>query len=168
MSARNCAVCTLSVIILLCTGCAASPEVAARRQATEADITDILSAPLDPAEFGVTKRCLADQEYRSFRALDDRRIVFEGRRGKLWINTLRSRCPDLKYGDILVMRKFSGSRLCNMDRFEVTDWFAWPWYRRWPWYWGSRWGTGAACALGMFQPVTAAQVEEIEAVLRSR
>lgn len=168
MSATKLVVYAVSAIALFCSGCATSPEVESRRQATEADIAEILSAPLDPAEFGETKRCLADQEYRSFRALDDRRVVFEGRRGKLWINTLRSRCPDLRHGDILIMRRFSGSRMCDMDRFEVADWFSLPWYRRLPWYWGGRWGTGVSCALGKFQPVTAAQVEEIEAVLRSR
>jgi len=168
MNATKFAAAAVTAITLLLAGCATSPEVEARRQAIEADIAEILSAPLDPAEFGETRRCLSDREYRSFRALDDRRIVFEGRRGRLWINTLRSRCPDLRHGDVLVMNRYSSSRICDKDRFEVADWFAWPWYRRWPWYWGNRWGTGMACALGKFQPVSAAQIREIEAVLGSR
>jgi hypothetical protein len=155
-------------VTLLLAGCAVSPEAESRRQAIEEDIAIILSVQLDPAEFGETKRCLADQEYRSFRALDDRRILFEGRRGKQWINTLRMRCPDLRYGDVLVVRSFSSRRMCDMDSFQVADWFDWPWYRRWPWYWGGGWGTGARCSLGKFQPVTEAQVEEIEALLERR
>lgn len=153
---------------LLAAGCATSPDVESRRQAIDADIDDILSAPLDPAEFGETKRCLSDNEYRNFRALDDRHILFEGRRGKLWINTLRTRCPDLKYGTVLRVKTFTGSRMCDMDRFEVGDWFDWPWYRRWPWQWGGGWDTGMTCSLGKFQPVTEAQVSEIEALHDSR
>jgi len=168
MSATKFTAAAVTAITLLFAACATSPEVEARRQAIEADIADILSAPLDPAEFGETRRCLADRDYRNFRALDDRRIVFEGRRGRLWINTLRSRCPDLRHGDVLVMNRHSSSRICDKDRFEVAEWFSFPWYRRWPWAWGDRWGTGMACALGEFQPVTAAQVREIEAVLRAR
>ena len=152
---------------LLFTGCATAPDYAARRQAVEADIDEILSLQLDPAEFGEPKRCLSGPEYRSFRPLGDRHILFEGRRGKLWINTLRSRCHDLRRGDILVIRSFSGTRMCDMDSFQVADWFDYPWYRRWPWQWGGAWTTGARCSLGKFQPVVEGQVEEIEALLES-
>jgi hypothetical protein len=55
-----------------------------------------------------------------------------------------------------------------MDTFEVAEWFEWPWYRRWPWRWGLDWGTGMRCTLGKFQPVTRSQVDEIEAIIRSR
>ena len=149
-------------------GCATSPAEESRRQAIEADIEEILSAPLDPAEYGETKRCLADREYQNFRALDDRRILFEGRGDKLWLNTLRMRCPDLRFGDALRVRSFSWARICEMDSFQVVDWFDWPWYRRWPWHWRSDWGMGAVCTLGKFQPITEAQLGEIEAVLKSR
>ena len=54
--------------------------------------------------------------------------------------------------------------MCEMDRFHVADWFDWPWYSRWPWDWGT-WTTGQMCMLGEFQPVTKAQVDEIEARL---
>lgn len=151
---------------LLSAACATSPEALERRQAVEADIDEILSYELDPAEYGETKRCLSNSEFRNYRPLDDRHILFNGRRGKLWINTLRGRCHDLRHGDVLIVRKFSGTRMCDMDRFAVSDWFDWPWYRRWPWQWGS-YGTGASCALGKFQPVTEAQVEEIEARLET-
>lgn len=154
--------------LLLLAGCATSPESETRRLAAQADIDQILSMPLDPTEFGETKRCLSDNEFRSFRALDDRHILFEGRRDKRWINTLRMSCPDLRWGDVLVVRQFSEMRMCDADRFQVADWFDWPWYRRWPWRWGSGWGTRMQCSLGKFQPVTADQVVEIEAVLRRR
>ena len=68
-----------------------------------------------------------------------------------------------------MVRSFSSRRICDMDRFQVADWFYWPWYRRWYWpgYWGPDWGMGVHCSLGKFQPVTEAQVAEIEAVLDS-
>lgn len=168
MRAINRTLCLASATAMLFAGCATSPDVESRRQAMEADIAEILSAPLDPAEFGETKRCLSENEYRNFRALGDRRILFEGRRGKQWINTLRTRCSDLRHGDVLVVRQFSSMRMCDADRFEVAEWFDWPWYRRWPWRWGGSWTTGATCSLGKFQPVTDAQVAEIEAVLKAR
>jgi hypothetical protein len=107
-------------------------------------------------------------EYRNFRALDDRRLLFEGRHDKLWLNTLRMRCPDLRHHNVLVVRSFSAGRMCDMDSFQARDWFDWPWYRRWPWRWWSDWGMGSHCLLGKFQPVTGLQVAEIEAVLKSR
>lgn len=157
--------CTAS---LLLASCATSPGAEDRRRQQQASIAEILSQPLDPAEYGETRRCLSESDYRSFRALDDRHILFRGRGNRLWINTLRAPCPDLRYGDVLIVRQFSTRRMCDMDRFEVAEWFAWPWYRRWPWRWGMDWGVGMSCSLGKFQPVTAAQVDEIEAVIRSR
>ena len=168
MSAIKYAITMAFAALLLLAGCATSPEAESRRLAIEADIESILSQPLDAAEFGETQRCLSDMDYRNFRVLDDKRILFEGRRDKQWINTLRSRCTDLRFGDVLVVRSFSGMRMCDMDTFQVADWFGWPWYRRWPWYWGGSWGIGAHCSLGKFQPVTVEQVAEIEALLKSR
>lgn len=153
-------------VALLCVSCAVSPEIQQQRQAVEDEIESILNAPLDEGQFGETKRCLTDREYRNFRAIDDRRILFEGRRDELWLNTLRMRCPDLRNSQVLQMRStFQLGRICDMDTFVAGDWFAWPWYRRWPWYWGRPWGDGIQCSLGKFQPITASQVEAIEKVL---
>ena len=107
-------------------------------------------------------------EFRSFHALNDRRILFKGRGDRYWMNTLPHRCADLRHGDILVLRRYGGTRMCARDQFSVADWFDWPWYRRWPWRWGSSWHTGMTCILGEFQPVTEEQVEEIKAVLKRR
>lgn len=168
MDAIRLAAAVLLIVVFAFAGCATSPEIDERRQAVEDDIAAILSEPLDPGVYGKPKHCLADQEYRDFRALDDKRILFEGRGDRLWLNTLRARCPDLRYAHVLRIRTVSGSRICDMDTFYVGDWFDWPWYRRWPWRYSSGWGTGIACSLGQFQPVTEAQVMEIEALLKSR
>jgi hypothetical protein len=89
----------LSALLFLAS-CAVSPEAEERQRAMEEEIEAILSEPLA----GEPERCLADHEYRSFRAIDDRRILFEGRRGELWLNTLRTRCPDLRHSSVLVVR----------------------------------------------------------------
>ncbi len=150
-------------------GCAVSPEMEARRQAVEKNIETILSEPIDAEQARKVQRCLTDRDNRNFRVLDDRRILFEGRRGELWLNTLRARCPDLRHSTVLQVRSYSSiGRICEADSFMAGDWFDWPWYRRWPWQWGSRWGTGVACTLGEFQPVTEAQVQAIEAALKAK
>lgn len=153
---------------LFLAGCAVSPEAEEARQQREADIREILSYELDPAEYGETKRCLGDSEYRTFKALDNQHILFYGRRDKQWINTLRSSCPDLRWGGALAVESFSSYRICDHDKFTVGEWFDWPWYRRWPWRWGRGGSLGMTCTFGPFQPVTMDQVAEIEAVLESR
>jgi len=164
-----CRLSAVAVSALLVAGCASSPEMAERQRAIDADIDAILSEPLDEDEYGTSNRCLSDNEYHRFHALDDRHILFEGLRGRQWINTLRSRCPDLEYGTILRVRSYSSpGRICARDTFVADEWFTWPWYRRWPWHWGSPWGTGMTCTLGEFQPVTDEQVEAIEEILGSR
>ncbi len=162
MNAVKFAVFLAGAAALLLAGCATSPEVEARRANAEADIDEIMSYELDPAEYGEARRCLSRNDFDNYRPLGDRHILFEGRRGKLWINTLHSRCNDLRHNDVLVVRQYSGSRMCEMDRFKVADWFDYTAGRR-----PSTWGTGAACVLGEFHPVTEAQVSEIESVLES-
>ncbi len=169
MNAKGRILFALLVPIVFCASCAISEEAQMRREATEAEIQAILSEPLDKQQYGDIKRCLSRHDFRNFRALDDKRILFEGRRGQLWINTLRTRCPDLRRAAVLRVRSFSSmGRMCDMDTFVAEDWFTWPWYRRWPWHWGTSWSTGMRCALGKFQPVSAEQVDAIEEAIRSR
>ncbi len=150
----------LITAILLLTGCATpSPLAESRKQAVEADIDDILSYELDPTEVGEPRRCLSDNAYRSYRALGDRHLLFEGRGDKQWINVLRSRCSELRRGDMFVIQRSSGSQICNLDRFQIADPVS---TRSW-----RDLGTGPTCALGEFKPVTRAQVEEIEKRLES-
>lgn len=164
MNARRSAICVAAGLLIIA-GCASSPDDESRRLAMEADIQDILELSL--GEDGKPLRCLSDLQYGGFRALGEKHLLFTGRGDKRWVNTLRTRCYDLRHGSVLRVRSHSFSRLCDADRFAVDDWFEWPWYSRWPWHWGS-WSTGMTCSLGKFYPVTESQVAEIEAVLRSR
>ena len=151
-------------VALLFVGCASSPAVEEQRHKAEEDIATILSQPLDPAKYGEPERCLTSAQYRDFSVLDDQRILFEGSRGRLWLNELRMRCPDLRFGHTLVFETQTRSgRICDLDSFEVVEWAYWPRYRRWPWHWFS----GVRCTLGKFQPVTEEQVEAIRAAIET-
>lgn len=150
----------LIATILILTACSTpSPLAESQKQAVEADIDDILSYELDPTEVGEPRRCLSESAYRSYRALGDRHLLFEGRKDKQWINVLRSRCRDLNRGDMFIVRPTSSTQMCNLDRFQVADPLS---TRTW-----RDLGTGASCALGEFIPVTKSQVEEIEKRLDS-
>ena len=156
---------TVVVAAALLVGCANSAVEQERRQFVDERVTEIL-APADGMPMAETKRCLSNIEFRSFEALDSKHILFEGSRDRLWINTLRARCPDLRHSSVLRVREFSGQRMCDGDLFSAGDLFTWPWYRRWPWYWGPGWG-GTNCALGSFQAVTKEQVSDIRAAIRA-
>ena len=154
---------------LLLTACAVSQEQLQRQQQAEQDIEAILSQPAEQSDYVETKRCLRGSEYRDFRALDTRHLLFEGSRGRLWINRLSAPCPDLRHASVLRVRQWSGTRrICRLDTFQAGDWFDWPWYRRSPWRWGSGWGSKMTCSLGEFQAVTPAQVAALEAAIRSK
>ena len=157
-AARN-VVCMASVGLLFVAGCAASPLDEQRRLEKEADIAEILSYPLDPLEYGEPSRCLSDTQYRSYQALDDQHMLFKGPRNRMWVNTLRSRCPGLRSDDTLVVQKQSGTRVCKFDKFRIADWFIGHPLE------SSR---GVDCVFGEFKPISEQQLEEIEAVINSR
>lgn len=157
-AARN-AVCMASVALWFVAGCAASPLDEQRRLDAEADIAEILGYPLDPLEYGEPSRCLSDTQYRSYQALNDQHMLFKGLGNRFWVNTLRSRCPGLRDDDMLVVQKQSGTRVCKFDKFRIADWFD-----RHP----LQSSTGVECVFGEFQPISEQQLEEIEAVIKSR
>lgn len=164
MTTRSRPIALAALAAWLCAGCATPPDVQADREAVEADIEEILSLTRDNPDYGGPERCLSDIRIQSYRALSDEYLLFEGLGDKQWINKLRGTCHDLRWGHVLVTKSFTGTQLCELDRFQVTDWFSWPWYRRWPWDW-SAWSTGQTCILGKFHPVAEHQVAEIEALL---
>lgn len=158
MNTERLAICALIASFLVLAGCAPSPVDERNREEMEADVDDILSQELDPLEYGEPKTCLLDSEYRSYRALGKRHLLFRGRQGRLWVNTLRGRCPGLDDNSVFIMKPQLAGRLCDMDRFNAVHVFrslrdaeATP-----------------SCVLGEFKPVTEAQVEEIEDRLEKR
>jgi len=168
MTGLRVAVLPMLIAALGLAGCASSPMKEQQAKEIQADIDEILALPLDEQQYGKTRNCLGQGDYTNFRPLDEQHVLFTGTRDRQWINRLRVRCPDLRYGNVLVVRHTMGSQLCDGDRFSATDWFEWPWYRRAPWEWGASWSTGGQCVLGDFQPVTKDQVAEIEALIKKR
>jgi len=156
MSIRRIAIGTVIAALLALAACAVSPADEQRRKDMEADIDEILTYELDKTEFEDPGRCLRESQYRSFRPLGDRHLLFEGRNDKQWINVLRGRCVGLDDDGIFVMQISSAGRVCDQDKFEVRD--------RMPL--GA--GIGPTCVLGEFKSVARAQVHEIETRLETR
>jgi len=150
---------TAVVSLLAFAGCATSPQDVFKRQEMEADVDDILSLELDETDFGGPRTCLSDHEYRNFRPLGDRHLLFEGRDGKQWVNVLRGRCHNLKDDSLLIMKKNLSRRLCDTDHFDVADRID---------LLQSQAGMAPTCVLGEFKPVARAQLEEIEYRLEMR
>jgi hypothetical protein len=156
MSPRNITVGTFIAALLALTACATSPEDAQRRMDMEADIDEILTYELDKTDFGEPRNCLRENEYRSYRPLGDRHLLFEGKNDKRWINILRGRCPSLGDNSFFVMELSSSGRVCDMDKFDVVDRMS------------QGMGMGSTCVLGEFKPAAKAQVHEIETRLEMR
>ena len=155
MDTRKLTVCAVAATLLVLGGCAVSPEEELKRQEMEADIDDILSQHVDPDEYGEPTDCLRESEVRHYRALGTRHLLFEGRRGQLWVNVLRGRCLGLDRYSVFIMRPTMAGRYCDMDHFSVVDRVDSPAAR-------------SNCSLGIFKPVTEAQVKEIEERLETR
>lgn len=158
MNSTRILICSITAALLALGGCATAAEEQRKRQEMEADIDDILSLELDPAEYGEPKNCLSDSEYRSYRALGKRHLLFQGRKDKLWVNVLRGRCPNLDEDSTFIITPNMSGRLCDTDRFRVVDRLDSL----------SRASTAPTCVLGEFKPVTEDQVTEIEYRLEVR
>ena len=156
MDTRQFVMCAFIASFLVIAGCAASPEEEHKRMEMEADVDDILSQYVDPAEYGEPGNCLSDRQVRRYRALGTRHLLFEGRQGQLWVNVLRGRCPGLDSYSVFIMRPNLAGRLCDMDHFSVVDRV------------GSPTIAAPNCVLGEFKPVTEAQIKEVEARLAMR
>ena len=158
MNTRTVAIWTIVAALLVLSACATSPEDERKRREMEADIDEILSYELDPLEYGEAKSCLSSTEYDSYRPLGNRHLLFESRKGKLWVNVLRGRCIGMHRDSIFVMQPTQANRVCDMDRFDAMD----------------RSGlhgtaiTAPTCVLGEFKPVTQAQLKEIEERMQMR
>ena len=149
--------------LVVSVGCASSQQAQEEAQAKADRVEAILTQAPDDGEYAAAERCLSAHQYRSIRILDDRHIVFEGRRGQHWLNTLPMRCPGLRPGSTVATETRTNiNSLCKLDSIAVYDWMDIGWHRRWPWPWGS----GPKCALGEFQPITDLQLEAIKAALR--
>ena len=121
------------------------------------DIETILTQPLGQDEYVEGERCLSRYNYHSVEIIDDQHVLFRGRRGKAWLNVLRSRCVGLRRHDIPRFEFRASSQLCSLDTFVGLD-SNFSGFSR----------SSAPCALGDFQPVSEEQVALIKATVESR
>ena len=81
------------------------------------ELEAILANPLGNAAYVNESRCIAGAGYGNVEIVDDRNLIFEGRRGKFWWNRLRQRCLGLHRSMRLTMERRSW-RFCARDRFR--------------------------------------------------
>jgi hypothetical protein len=121
------------------------------------DIETILTQPLDQAEYVESQRCLSRYKFDRVEFLDNEHVLFIGRGGKAWLNTLRAPCVGLRRRDIPRFEYRGANQLCNLDTFVGLD-SNFSGFSR----------SSASCALGSFQPVTQEQVALLKATVESR
>ena len=83
-------------------------------------VEEVLASSLSEADYGKPERCLQTSEYTRIEVLDKKHLLFEGRGGKYWLNTLRNECPGLRKGAILQL-DLTSSRVCNLDTVTAIE-----------------------------------------------
>ena len=82
-----------AVIGFVLPGCKNSQAGSDEREQLDQDIQAILTQSSEADDYGESKNCLRGNEYRDFRVLNDRYVLFEGSHGRLWINRLFTPMP---------------------------------------------------------------------------
>jgi hypothetical protein len=106
----------------------------------DADAAEAASGP---------QTCLKQPEIRRAKILGNRNIVFVTRFEEIYNNVLPKQCPGLQRNS-LVSYPVTSARLCAGDRFQVL-WEQQP----------GRYMPAALCPLGMFVPITEAELEDL-------
>jgi hypothetical protein len=95
----------------------------------EAAVSEILSRPVDDDDYGEAERCISSAQYRTIEVLDERRVAFVGRGGRIWLNQLRTVCAGLHRRHAIELHS-SGMRTCRQDAFYGVDALAHGFMRR--------------------------------------
>lgn len=93
-------------------------------------------------------RCLSMNSIRSTRVLDDERVLFFQARDRIFLNRLDRECLGLTRSGTFSYQVQSGARharLCSTDSITVLE----------------ATGRGLNCGLGMFEPLSAEEVESL-------
>jgi hypothetical protein len=110
-------------------------------------VEEVLASSMTDADYGKPQRCLQTSQYESIEVLDKKHLLFEGRGGKYWLNTLRLECPGLRRDEVLQL-DLTTNRVCNLDTVTAIA------VRR---FYIDR--VSATCSLGEFQPIPKEQAE---------
>lgn len=91
-------------------------------QAEPLDAAAILSGELTAEDYAEDQLCVHPRDLDSIEVLNDRLVLFHGRRGEVWLNQLASQCLGLEPDMVLDLRSYGGS-FCRLDRFRGTPRF---------------------------------------------
>jgi hypothetical protein len=119
----------------------------------ESAVEEILNRPIEEGRSEETQRCITRTQYRSVEVLDEQRIVFIGRGGRLWLNQLRTPCSGLTNRQALQIES-SGMRLCRLDSFYGLE----------RTMMSAHWRT-SRCLLGEFEPISEEQLQLLKEAL---
>lgn len=86
------------------------------------DVAAILSGELTAEDYAEDQLCVHPRDLDSIEVLNDRLVLFHGRRGEVWLNQLASQCLGLEPDMVLDLRSYGGS-FCRLDRFRGTPRF---------------------------------------------
>ena len=128
-------------------GCASQPDDATQAQKPALTVEEVLATTMGEEDYGETRRCLPNHLVERAEILDDKHILFWGRRDRAWLNTLSMKCIGLRKRDPLRFELHS-SQLCHLDTVSSFD--------------NSMSGAirqSARCSLGEFRAMDHAQAE---------
>ena len=108
--------------------------------ATELAVEDILSNPLTDADYREVRNCVWRRAIDDMEVLDERLVLFRGRRGELWLNQLEPPCAGLDAEMLINLRSYGGS-ICRLDKFHGRPRF------------GALVPLTAECRLGQFEAI---------------
>ena len=118
------------------------------------DLDTILNNPLAESDYGEQRMCLPTRSIRDVEVLDDTLVLFESRRGKLWLNKLTAQCYGLDQDLVLRFRVFAGN-YCRLDRFRGMPR-------------AGNFAVTSDCHLGQFETVDEVQVEALRTAIAER
>jgi hypothetical protein len=108
------------------------------------DVESILKSPLTADDYRTSVRCISTQRFRTIEIVDERYILFIGRR-EAWLNRLRHRCTGLQPNMVAVLNMRS-NRICHMDRLHGVSSLA----------------TTHSCSLGEFQEIEEFRIDDLK------
>lgn len=118
------------------------------------DLDEILTNPLAEGDYREQSSCIWHRAVERVEVLDETLIVFEGRRGELWINQLTNQCYRLE-ADMVLSFRVRGGNYCRLDAFRGI-----PKYDIVP--------VTPVCTLGAFERVDEVQLDALRIAVAER
>ncbi len=110
----------VSALAVALSACASRPEEKGEAEEKPLTVEEVLATTLGEEAYGNVERCLPQHAYDRTEVLDQQHILFWGRGGKAWLNTLSAKCPGLRKRDTLTF-ELTQSQLCRMDTVSSVD-----------------------------------------------